>query len=129
MERTIPIFRALISCDSDDAYHRNHGQLGYALKDQRSPDWAAAEVELTKAIQIRGSAAEHNWLFYEMNRALCRIMLDEDFKQSRKSSSQLRNGILEDIKTSSADEYIARIMKSDATISRWISLNEETALR
>jgi hypothetical protein len=35
MERTIPIFRALIASDPEKRFHRNHGQLGYALKDQR----------------------------------------------------------------------------------------------
>jgi hypothetical protein len=32
MERTIPIFEALIHSDKGDEYHRNYGQLGYALK-------------------------------------------------------------------------------------------------
>ncbi|AKB74055.1 hypothetical protein MSLAZ_0794 [Methanosarcina lacustris Z-7289] len=34
MERTIPIFRALIASDTENKNHRNHGNLGFALKDE-----------------------------------------------------------------------------------------------
>jgi len=34
MARTIPIYRALIAVDQDRQYHRNHGELGFALKDK-----------------------------------------------------------------------------------------------
>ena len=124
MERTIPIFRALIACDADDAYHRNHGQLGYALKDQRTPDWATAEAELTKAIQIRGSGLEHDWVFYEMNRAQCRIKMDDNFKEMKKSSSESRKRIVEDLKVAFTDDYTRDIISSDPTISDWLALNE-----
>lgn len=45
MELTIPIFRALIVSDTKGEFHRNHAQLGYALKDQRRPNWPEAERE------------------------------------------------------------------------------------
>lgn len=124
MERTIPIFRALIACDADDAYHRNHGQLGYALKDQRTPDWVAAEAEFTKAIQLRGSAPEHDWVFYEMNRAICRIMMDDSFKEMKKASSEQRKRILEDLKTAFTDDFTRDIVRSDPTIKDWMVRNE-----
>jgi len=124
MERTIPLFRALIACDTDDAYHRNHGQLGYALKDQRTPDWHAAEAELTKAIQIRGSGLEHNWLFYEFNRALCRINTDDNFKQSNKASPEVRKRIVEDLQVAFADDYVRDIIDSNQTVNEWVRLND-----
>ena len=34
-------------------YHRNHAELGFALKDQPEPDSASAERELDEAIRIR----------------------------------------------------------------------------
>ncbi len=54
MELSIPVFKALISSDTENLYHANHAQLGYALKDKLNPDWVEAERELTRAIQIRG---------------------------------------------------------------------------
>jgi hypothetical protein len=128
MERTIPLFRALVACDKDDEFHRNHGQLGFALKDQRSPEWLLAEQSLTKAIQIRGlrpSGPGFNWLFYEFNRALCRINLDEDFKKSKKSSPEITSTIMEDLDRAKSDPSIANIIGTDRTIQDWLSLNEK----
>src|SRR6266513_301639 len=68
MERTIPIFLALTLSDADGEYHRNYGQLGYALKDSRSQRWGEAETALTKATDIRGSWRENGWIYYELNR-------------------------------------------------------------
>ena len=75
MERTAPVFLALIASDKDDTQHRYHGQLGYVLKDQRTPDFAGAERELTTAIKIRDAIPDRGYLLYEFNRAICRIEL------------------------------------------------------
>ena len=53
--------------------HRNHAQLGYALKDKEPPDFAAAEAELTEAIKLRNDDGDRGFLLYEFNRALARI--------------------------------------------------------
>jgi hypothetical protein len=124
MERTIPLFRALIACDSDEAYHRNFGQLGYALKDQRTPDWASAEAALTKAIQIRGTALEHDWVLYEFNRAFCRIVTDESLKQSKKSTPEARTRIIDDLKVAATDVFVRDLIISDATVQAWAKMNE-----
>src|SRR6185437_2288242 len=63
MERTIPVFKALIASDTDRRYHRNHAQLGYALKDSRQPLWAEAERALAEAIKRRGPC--QGWILYE----------------------------------------------------------------
>ena len=74
VDLTIPVFRALI--EADPGNHRYHGQLGYALKDQTKPDWAAAETEFNKAIELRDKDANDRFGYpYEFNRALCRIQL------------------------------------------------------
>ena len=78
MERTIPVLEALIEGDLRNEFHANHGQLGWALKDKEEPDWARAERELSTAIAIRGDWRESGWLFYEANRAVCRIMMSKD---------------------------------------------------
>lgn len=71
--RVLPVFLALIDCDEKNVYHRNHGQLAFALKDQEAADWAKAKEELTIAMEIRDRNKVGGFYVYEFNRALCRI--------------------------------------------------------
>jgi hypothetical protein len=123
MERTIPIFRALIACDIDNKYHANHAQLGFALKDKRNPEWAEAEKELTKAIDIRGDWKTHRWLFYEFNRAICRIVIDDEFQNGRPSTQEARERILADLRAAASNEELRNKIANEAKISRWMNLN------
>jgi len=126
MERTIPVFRALIHSDVDNRYHMNHGQLGFALKDKTQPEWAEAERELTTAIEIRGPWLEHGWLLYEFNRAICRIMTDPAFVKDHPSDPNRKAQILEDLRVAVHAEDIGRILRSDPVIQKWMSLNSIT---
>jgi hypothetical protein len=123
MERTIPIFRGLIASDPQDNYHRNHAQLGYALKDKREPNWKEAEIELTKAITIRDKLAEPGWMYYEFNRAICRTNLDKAFKEGKESAPEVREQILKDLESASASELRAKLL-TQADIKRWSELNK-----
>lgn len=123
MERTIPIFKALIADDVNDFYHMNHGQLGFALKDKLTPDWSDAEKELTKAIEIRGPWEQKGWLFYEFNRAVCRIMSDKAYQNDSPSDPDRRNQILEDLKSAVFSEALEKIILSDSAIQKWMQLN------
>ena len=126
MERTIPVFRALIRSDVENRYHMNHGQLGFALKDKSQPEWAEAERELTTAIEIRGKWQEQGWVFYEFNRALCRIMSDSAFIQDHPSDPDRRDQILEDLRVAIHSEKVERLLRSDPVIKKWMSLNNIT---
>ena len=123
MEKTIPVFRALIASDVDDIYHMNHGQLGFALKDKRKPDWKEAEAELTKAIELRGDWREKGWLFYEFNRAICNINLDGNFLQKKKSDEPIKTKILDDIKNAANASELKLLIKKDKLINEWLTLN------
>jgi predicted nucleic acid-binding protein len=125
MERTIPIFEALIHSDKGDEYHRNYGQLGYALKDSRSPNWERAEAILSKAIQIRGSWQENGWIWYEFNRAICRIMLD-DPRQERPSSEEVRRKIVEDLQAVFSTTPFITMAENTPEIMKWIDVNRVT---
>lgn len=81
IERTIPIFEALIEDDEHDEFHRNHGELGYVYKDKLQPDWRRAEAELTRAIDIRDKQHAGGFLLYELNRAICHIHLGADLDE------------------------------------------------
>jgi hypothetical protein len=117
IELVIPIFQSLIASDPEQRFHRNHAQLGYALKDKVNPDWQSAETELTKAIEIRDKKIEiGKWLFYEFNRAYCRIMLN-------KTSSTLIfsiNDIIQDLRLAVKSDGIKKITLSDPIITQWM---------
>jgi hypothetical protein len=128
MERTIPIFHALIANDTENKYHNNHGQLGFALKDKRQPDYAEADKELTKAIEIRGawkSEDDINRLYYELNRAICRIHLDEGFNNDKPTAVEKRELILKDISSADNNPDLSRLMMSEekTPIPKWMKLN------
>ena len=125
MERTIPVFRALIKSDTGNLYHANHGQLGYALKDQREPDWKEAEAELSLAIAMRGDA-KGDLRGYEFNRAICRIMQDPALEKEEKSAEKARAAILADLKTAVQDDWIRDWAKNDKTVTKWLKQNKLT---
>lgn len=124
MERTIPIFQALIASDTDRRFHMNHGQLGFALKDRIHPDWKAAEAELSKAIEMRGSWKENGWLFYEYNRALCRISLDPNFLQDQPTEAIRREEILADLRAASNVDSIRALLRTDELVRSWSTINK-----
>jgi len=123
MERTIPLFRALIRSDTQNRYHMNHGQLGFALKDRLRPEWAEAAKELSTAIKIRGDWQKAGWLFYEFNRALCTIKSDPEFLRDAPSQEEQKSRILNDLKAALHAEEIRPIFDSTPEIGAWISLN------
>jgi hypothetical protein len=122
MERSIPIFRALIASDPDELYHMNHGQLGFALKDQRIPDWKEAEKVLAKAIEIRGD--NHGWLLYEFNRAICKIQLDKDFANKTRSGEEIKRSIVKDLETAKRSSDLKEILVKVPVITEWLELNK-----
>ncbi|MEP7107215.1 MAG: hypothetical protein ABI760_04520 [Ferruginibacter sp.] len=90
MERSIPIFNALIDSNTRKNLHYYYGQLAYALKDQNNPDWKMAEENFDTAIAIRGSYEPE--YYYEFNRAICKVHL------SKQSGTTCRELILEDLR-------------------------------
>jgi hypothetical protein len=125
MERTIPIFEALVHSDKGDEYHQNYAQLGYALKDSRIPNWEGSEAALSKAIHIRGSWQENQWISYEFNRAICRIMLD-DPRQERPSSAEARRKIVEDLQAVFSTTPFITMGENTPEIMKWIEVNKIT---
>lgn len=123
MERTIPVFRALIESDAPAQDHLKFGQLGFALKDQRSPNWAEAEETLSRAIELRGPWQDNNWLLYEFARALCRIHLDEAFGHGRAASAKVRAQILDDLRAAAAAAELKDLLLADPYVVDWLSLN------
>ncbi len=97
MALSIPIFQALIECDKKAVFHRNHGQLGYALKDQDPPDWALARAALDEAIRRRGGPRA-GYVLYEFNRVLCTVALN----QKQPADPQARESVISDLRAIAA---------------------------
>lgn len=121
MERTIPIFQAL-AASNGDRFHRDYAQLGYALKDQRQPDWEAAFAALDKAIDIRGTWKENGWVMYEFNRAICRIELDDEFRAGRPSADSVTKAVVADLKVAAHSSYVREQFETQP-VRDWLELN------
>jgi hypothetical protein len=127
MMRTIPVFRALIAADA--SFHRNHGQLGYALKDSDPPDHDGAREELDAAIRLRDQGGIKGWLYYELNRAALGIKLaNERQAASLPPDDEASERILADLRAVAADEQLYRqeVVK-DAEIQDWLRRNAPDA--
>jgi hypothetical protein len=127
MERTIPIFRALIAIEEGDQRdHNNHGQLGFALKDQETPDCKEAERELSTAIEIRDSQQGTGALDYEFVRAFCRIKLEKEaLELGQPPSEETKRKILADLQKATQDNTLQKRMREDETIKQWLENNQE----
>jgi len=122
MERTIPVFRALIANDPERANYLYHYMLAFALKEQRQPNWSEAEAEYTTAIEIRGPWKDYDNVQLEVERAECRINQDEAFKNSQPSADKFKNVILTDLKAAANDPSVK--LSDYPCISEWITLNK-----
>ena len=119
MELSIPVFQALIK--ANDQEHRPHGQLGYALKDRLQPDNDGALASLSRAITLRG--VETGWEFYEFNRALVRIRL-EQAAGGNPSTEESKTAIIADLRRASAKPRVREIVLGDTEIAAWATLNK-----
>jgi hypothetical protein len=121
--RVIPIFKALITCDTEGKFHRNHAQLGYTLKDQVNPEYKAAEAEFTKAMNIRDKEGKNGkWLLYEFNRAYCRIKINE--KDAKDVFSQ--DDIYKDIQAAAQSNSIKNIISREGVFIEWLKNHKLT---
>ncbi len=129
MERTIPVFRALIACDTRKRFHRHFGSLGFVLKDQTVPDYEGAIAQLSDAIDIRGEIAR-GWPLYEWCRALSRIKLDPDFAAGRRSTPEAARLIRQDLTAAENGRLSQRFFRAGANqdaditaVATWMALN------
>lgn len=126
INRTIPIFKALIKLDSNFEYPENFAELGYALKDKELPKYKEAVDNFNRAIEsfnVNKTIAKTITYF---NRAYCLIMLDENFLKDPSSPGSLENKniIQADLVSASKDEHVANIIKNNLLIIKWKTLNK-----
>jgi hypothetical protein len=124
MERAIPVLEALAKADVDLQYFRHFGELGFALRDQRTPDWAAAEEALTTAIGIRDNSRQPGFRSYEFVRAHVRINRDAAFAAGQASDDTTRAQILADLRAAARSAFWRERMRADAQIGAWLAAND-----
>ncbi len=132
MERTIPVFEALVRADPN--WHAAHGQLGYALKDKVKPDWQQAKASLDRAVELRGEQSGEG-LYYQYNRALCAIMLDDNYDEGKgkPAGAATRTAVLDILKQARrdlADSWESMLQDPESLhIRTWLQLNGSPRLR
>lgn len=129
VDLVIPVFEALVGLDTDKKFHRNCGELGYALKDRWSPsedDYKAAVKNLTEAIKRRDRdpLMRGRYPLYEFNRAFCNIKLDRRFAEGKPAEPELAAQIKQDLDvTQASSEGASAIVAESSTLDPWLSLN------
>jgi tetratricopeptide (TPR) repeat protein len=126
MERIIPILRALIRLDTNFEYPENFSELGFALKDQRQPDYHAAIKQFTKAIEGFGDGDNYGYkAITYFNRAFCNIKLDPNFNQvpPKPSTEEMKTKINNDLTEAAKEQYVARIVEKCRETNEWKKVN------
>ncbi len=116
MQRAIPVFRALIASDADKSFHRNHGELGFALKDLDDPRWQEALEALSEAIRRRGMPRA-GFLWYEYNRVLCLINLEG----SSRAPDGLEQLIMDDLRSLIRSPMVLNKLRSEGIVADWLA--------
>lgn len=116
IERTIPIFQALIKSGYENAIYRFYAQLGYALKDQESPDWVGAKCNLDTAIKLWRREHSNGPLpsLYCFNWLICAAELNEQPKLSQRE-------IDERIEAATTCETLYRVISANKKYLTWVA--------
>ncbi|HLO88659.1 MAG TPA: hypothetical protein VK203_27120 [Nostocaceae cyanobacterium] len=132
ISRTVPVFRALVNSINNQTQpeirERYHAELGYALKDQKYPNFKESIRELDQAIEIRDQKlffAEDKkeiYPWYEFNKSICLISIDNS-EHSNEEQENLRNQILRNLEFSLANERMKNNILADSLICNWLSSN------
>jgi len=128
MERTIPIFEALL--DADRTKHYYFAQLAFAQKDQINPDWKNAKANLDHAFELLDAREAAYWPFYQLCRAACLIESDHNFRQGKTSEKVTRKAILDDLRLvrSALPDYADMLNQPwNLSFRRWLALNEPSS--
>lgn len=125
MERTIPVFEALL--DADKTKHYYYAQLAYAQKDQVNPDCKAAKANIDKAFELLDTRETGDWPYYHLCRAVCLIELDPNFSQGQATDSSTKKAIFKDLRLTQDrfSDYEELLREPwNLNLRRWLALNE-----
>jgi hypothetical protein len=124
-KRTPDIFRALIAADTNEIWHRNHGQLGYALHDIER-DFVGAEAALSTAVARRDNWGHGGFKMYEFVRALSRIELDPKSNTADPSDPEVLQSIIADLRRAHEDLWTRDKIMTNDRVDPWMKRNQLT---
>lgn len=130
MERTIPIFEALL--DADRTKHYYFAQLAFAQKDQVNANWKEAKANLAQAFELLDSREVTYWPYYQLCRAACLIELDPNFCQGKMSDKATKKAIYDDLSIVRVafSDYTDRLKEpQNKSFRRWLALNKQVSSR
>jgi len=114
MERTIPIFEALVDSDKKEDTHTAYGQLAFSLKDQRFPDYKGAKQNFDAAIKLRDENNISGLVWYEFGRAVCLIHLDNKFQKNLESDIDVKEAVTNDLRVAFRDQHVLTQLRHSA---------------
>lgn len=126
IERTIPIFQALIESEYGKERHRFHAQLGYALKDQAKHDWKKAKEHLETAIELwqQENPSDRLSPYYCFNWICCAVEVENLANFHRRSSQELKDKILARIKSVTDCKTLTEALRQYEAIHSWLDRNQ-----
>ena len=130
MERTIPIFDALLEVDRTKHYY--FAQLAFAKKDQVNPDWSSAKSNLDRAFELLDAREAKYWPYYQLCRADCSIEMDPNYREGKPSDKATKKAILDDLRLvrSELPDYSDMLSQPwNLRIRRWLAINEQPSTR
>jgi hypothetical protein len=121
---SIPVFEALVACDTERRYYRSRAELGYALLELSPPQAAAAKTWLDEAIELRPPNLIDRTPLYELNRAYASIELDPAPRAKQPSSPEVVAEVRKDLEA--VVDLLSQVerKKLDA-IDNWLALNSQ----
>ena len=127
--RTIPIFEALV--DSDPQNDQYHAQLAYAYKDSDPPRLDESISHLNQAIELRGTQIVGTTWKYELNRALAKIIEEEQQTTNNSTAFSWREEILTDLLSVDRNYGLAKVLIEsedevvDTPLEGWLEKNQD----
>jgi soluble lytic murein transglycosylase-like protein len=127
IERTIPIFEALIDGEPDQ--HAYYAEAAFAYKDAGSPDLFRALQYLDKAIALRGDRHQADTWKYELSRAITRIQQAYQTQHSYNFDPVTSEGIIKDLLAVAQIYNLENILKAGKEknlpipIAEWVCRN------
>jgi uncharacterized membrane protein YeaQ/YmgE (transglycosylase-associated protein family) len=128
VERTIPIFEALI--ESDSQQHQYYAELAFAYKDSGSPDLFKVIQYLDRAISLRGDQQRTETWNYELSRAITRIQETYIVENGYEFDTLVETKIIQDLLAVASIYNLENLLKDvkDKNIPRpilsWVKANQ-----
>lgn len=134
-KKIVAILDTIIETDADITDDEVHAEIAYTIINKNEPteeDCERAIDELNNAIEIRDKNGRKKNFTYEYNRAICRIMKDNNFANNKQSDDVNAGLIFSDINKAKRFNYWKNLINDksykekgkNAKLFEWLELNK-----